>query len=114
MEGTMDGINSSIYGIITFTFIDILYTLAGAFYGGGGAELNPLFAWLTDPIEFIVFIAITKMFIIGGVIWGIWRLDIYERRHHFQIAKGLGIGANVVYAGLLFGVVWINIGYQPL
>jgi uncharacterized RDD family membrane protein YckC len=107
-------VNKIIYGLISFTTLDILYTTIGAFYGGGGAELNPLFNWLSDPIEFIIFIAITKAIAIGMLIWGIWWLNEHEKRHHFQYARALGIGANVVYAGLLFGILWVNIGYRFL
>jgi len=104
--------NKIIYGLVAFTAIDLLYTTVGAFYGGGGAELNPLFAWIHDPIHFIIFIAIMKIIIIGTLIWGIWRLDIYERRHHFRLAKVLGLGANVAYGCMMFGILGLNVWYQ--
>lgn len=101
-----------IAGLILFSVIDILYTTIGAFYGGGGAELNPLFSWIHDPITFVVFVAIIKAIVIGGLVIGILWLHEYEQEHPFKCARMVGIGANVLYGCMLFGILGLNVWFQ--
>ena len=99
-------------GLILFSIIDILYTSLGAFYGGGGAELNPLFSWIHDPIQFVIFIVIIKAIVIGGLVWGILWLHEYEQDHPFRCAMLLGIGANFLYGWMLLGILGLNVWFQ--
>ena len=101
-----------ITGLILFSIIDILYTTLGAFYGGGGAELNPLFSWIHDPIQFVIFIAIIKAIVIGGLVIGILKLYEYEQDHPFKCARMVGIGVNFLYGCMLFGILGLNVWFQ--
>ena len=101
-----------IIGLILFSIIDVLYTTIGAFYGGGGAELNPLFAWLHDPIQFVVFVAILKAIVIGALVIGILWLHEYEKEHSVKCARAVGIGANVAYGCMMFGILGLNVWFQ--
>ena len=101
-----------IIGLILFSIIDILYTTLGAFYGGGGAELNPLFSWIHDPIQFVIFIAIIKAIVIGGLVWGILWLHEHEQDHPFKCARMVGIGVNFLYGCMLFGILGLNVWFQ--
>ena len=97
-------------GIIFFTFIDILYTAIGAFWYGG-KELNPLFAWLTNPLQFVIFIAAIKIIVIGWFIVILLYLNstMDTTDEHVGWTKVVLLHANVVYGVLLLGIVAANI-----
>jgi hypothetical protein len=99
-------------GILAFTFIDVFYTVAGAVYGGGGAELNPLLSRYTNPTDFILFVVMSKAFVISGLLLGLMWLTEHERAHETKCAGALGLYANAVYGFALFGVLGLNVIYQ--
>ena len=104
--------NKYYLGIAAFTGIDIIYTAIGAFYGGGGAELNPLFAIYSDPKEFILSVVLIKTFVISGLILALIWLQEYERDHPFKFQRTLCLYANATYGFALFGILGLNILYQ--
>jgi hypothetical protein len=97
-------------GIIFFTFIDILYTAIGAFWYGG-AELNPLFSWITQPLPFIIFISSVKIITIGWFIVILLYLNstMDTTDDHVAWTKVVLLHANVVYGVLLLGIFAANI-----
>jgi hypothetical protein len=111
-KDTETHMRKTILGLIIFSIIDICYTAVGTFYGGGGAELNPLFSWITDPVAFVLFVAIVKAIVIGGIAIGILKLYEHEQDHPFKCAKYLGIGINVLYGCMLFGILGLNVWFQ--
>jgi hypothetical protein len=101
-----------IWGLTILTLIDILYTAIGAFYGGGGAELNPLFSWITNPLMFVLFITVVKIIVVGGLVIGIVKLYEHEQTHPFKCARYLGMGATFLYGVMLFGILGLNVWYR--
>ena len=104
--------NKYVLGILAFTFIDVFYTVAGAVYGGGGAELNPLLSRYTNPVDFVLFMVLAKIFVISGLLLGLVWLYEYEKNHPFKCAGMLGLYANAVYGFALFGVLGLNVLWQ--
>lgn len=94
--------------ILALTIIDILYTGYGAFYGGGGAELNPLFSWATDPTIFMAAIIIGKIVGVGLAILLIWWVESRNQKWGAII----GTHASVVYGAMLLAVLATNVWYQ--
>ena len=103
----------AVHGLILFSIIDILYTALGAFYGGGGAELNPLFSWIRNPIQFIIFITVIKAIVISALVIGILKLHEHEQeqKHDFKCAKYIGIGTTFLYGFMLFGILGLNVWF---
>lgn len=99
-----------IFGIVIFTLIDILYTAIGAFWYGG-AELNPLFSWITQPLQFVIFLSSIKIIVVGWLIVGILYLgSIMDTVPEYaNWTRFILLHANVVYGILLLGVVGANV-----
>lgn len=93
--------------IIALTIIDILYTGYGAFYGGGGAELNPLFNWATNPTVFVIAVVIGKIVGIGTVLY----LLRWVESRDATLSHRLCCYTGAVYACMLAGVIGVNIAY---
>jgi hypothetical protein len=105
--------NKYALGLIIFSIIDITYTAIGALYGGGGAELNPLFSWIHDPLFFIVFVSVIKTLVISGVILLLYYLERNDRTDvEKRWTRFVGIMANISYSCLLLGCVGINVLYH--
>lgn len=104
--------STPLIGLILLTIIDLTYTTIGALYGGGGAELNPMFSWVTDPIMFVVVVTITKAIVLVVIIAGLMWLDTSEQDHKDKWAYWLAVWANVFYALMLIGIVGMNVWYQ--
>lgn len=104
--------NKYALGLIIFSIIDVTYTAIGALYGGGGAELNPLFSWIHDPLFFIAFVSVIKIIAISGIILLLYYL---ERNDKTEIEKRwtrfIGVVANISYSCLLLGCVGANVLY---
>lgn len=101
-------------GFALFTIVDIAYTAVGAFYGGGGAELNPIFAWIHDPLQFVVIVATIKCIAIGSalacVLWLGKQFDKTTQDKYWT--RLVLLQGNIVYALLLTGCFALNIAFQ--
>ena len=96
-----------LFALILLSAIDIGYTSIGAFYGGGGAELNPLFSWATDPTLFIAVVICSKiiaMAVLFVILHKLWQSDIIW-------AKRCGTYAIAVYSAMLLWCLVLNVQY---
>ena len=93
--------------LMVFTAVDVFYTTAGAFYGGGGAELNPLFNWLSGP-AFIIIIIIAKIIAVSAVICLIERIASDPNDGVFWATVG-GYLATGVYIVAFLSILAMNV-----
>jgi hypothetical protein len=100
--------NRWVYIILALTILDILYTAFGAFYGGGGAELNPVFSWVTNPLIFVGVIIVAKIVGVGTIILVIEYLHAKKDGD----ADKLGHHAVKIYSLLFIGIFTINIWHM--
>ena len=104
--------NKYILAIIALSVIDILYTAIGAFYGGGGAELNPLLSWITDPAKFVLGVILIKttgvILIVKIVEW----VGMQDKPADIIKARHVALVGVYAYGVLLLGCLAVNVGYQ--
>lgn len=93
--------------LILLSAIDIGYTTVGAFYGGGGAELNPLFSWATDPHVFIATIVCSKIVAMLVLFAILYKLNQSDR----VWAKRCATYSVGVYSAMLLWCLSLNVQY---
>lgn len=101
-----------IYAIIALSLIDIAYTAIGAFYGGGGAELNPLLSWITNPVHFVLGVILIKVLGIVLIVKLLLWAEEHDDANDTIKAKHISRVAVAAYSVLLTAILAVNVAYQ--